>query len=172
MVDAAGDIYSGNLAFGVHQVGFSRHWKEEYEILSRDFEQLKRERESATGKPGVVHHSPVATILAAPAAKILPTGTAEPGKDLRVSAHVESQSGIKSVRLRYRHMTQTEDYQTAEMTRDSSSSDNFTGTIPGSFIDPKWDLMYFIETIGNNGGGRMYPDLEIEQPYVIVPVKR
>jgi len=172
MVEAAGDIYSDNLAFGVHQVGFSRHWKEEYELLSRDFEQLKRERETATGKPGAVHHSPVATILAAPAAKILPAGTAEPGKDLRVSAHVESQSGIKSVRLRYRHMTQTEDYQAAEMTRDSPSSDNFTGTIPGSFIDPKWDLMYFAETIGNNGGGRMYPDLETEQPYVIVSVKR
>ncbi len=67
---------------------------------------------------------------------------------------------MKSVRLRYRHMTQTEDYQTAEMSLDSASA-TITASIPASFIDKKWDLMYFIEAIGNNGGGRMYPDLEI-----------
>src|SRR5205085_9263295 len=55
MVDAAGDIYSDDLAFGVHQVGFSRHWKEEYGLLLRDFEQLTKERENAQSKPTVSH---------------------------------------------------------------------------------------------------------------------
>jgi hypothetical protein len=32
--------------------------------------------------------------------------------------------------------------------------------------------MYFIEAIGRNGAGRMYPGLEAGAPYVIVPVHR
>lgn len=48
----------------------------------------------------------------------------------------------------------------------------YTATIPAAFIDAKWDLMYCVEVVGNNGAGRMYPDLERETPYVIVPVKR
>ncbi|MFL6414663.1 MAG: hypothetical protein ACJ74Y_03205 [Bryobacteraceae bacterium] len=171
MVEAAGDIYSENLAFGVHQVGFSRHWKEEYGLLSHDFDQLKKERENATAKPEASHHSPLASVPKPPSAKVSAVGIAEPGHDFPVSARVEAQSGVKSVRLRYRHVTQTEDYQTAEMSLDPSSG-SYTGHIPAAFIDKKWDLMYFIEAIGKNGGGRMYPDLEVEQPYVIVSVQR
>jgi hypothetical protein len=48
----------------------------------------------------------------------------------------------------------------------------YTAAIPGTFIDPKWDLMYFVEVVGKNGAGRMYPDMERELPYVIVAVKR
>jgi hypothetical protein len=171
IVDGAGDIYSHNLAFGVHQVGFSRHWEEEYGLLSENFEQLTREREDAPAKPGSPHHVPLATIAPAPKAGLARTGSARPGQDFVVTAQVDSPYGVKSVRLRYRHMTQTEDYQTAEMSLDGSSG-RYKGHIPGSFIDKKWDLMYFVETIGNSGGGRMYPDLETEQPYVIVSVER
>jgi hypothetical protein len=106
-----------------------------------------------------------------PQAHILPSGVAEQGSDYVVSAKVKAASGVKSVRLRYRHLTQVEDYETADMTLDRKTG-AYVGRIPASFINPKWDLMYFIETMGNNGAGRMYPDLEVEEPFVIVPVKR
>jgi hypothetical protein len=32
--------------------------------------------------------------------------------------------------------------------------------------------MYFVEVIDARGTGRMFPDFETEQPYVVVPVKR
>ena len=48
----------------------------------------------------------------------------------------------------------------------------YSAAIPAAFVDPKWDLMYFVEVVGKNGAGRMYPDLERDTPYVIVPVKR
>ena len=57
IVSAAGDVYSENLAFGAHAVGFSRHWKEEYDLLSRNFEQLQAERQKAIAKPGASHFS-------------------------------------------------------------------------------------------------------------------
>lgn len=171
MVDAAGDVYSEDLAFGSHAVGFSRHWKEEYALLRRDFEHLTAERAKATGREGAPHHALLSGTPQPPVAELAPSGVADPGQDFVVSARVKSPSGVKSVRLRYRHLTQFEDYETAEMSLDSKTG-NYTGRIPASFIDAKWDLMYFIETIGGNGAGRMYPDLAVEEPFVIVPVKR
>jgi len=175
MVTAAGDVYNENLAFGAHAVGFSRHWKEEYALLNRDFEQLLAERAKAEGTPGARHVALSTAMPEPPAAQLLPAGMAEQGSDYVVSARVNASSsvkpGVKSVRLRYRHVTQVEDYETAEMALDPKTG-TYVGRIPASFIDPKWDLMYFVETIGNNGAGRMYPDLEIEEPFVIVPVKR
>ena len=79
---------------------------------------------------------------------------------------------MKSVRLRYRHLTQLEDYQTVDMAPDPGSTRTFTARIPAAFIDPRWDLMYFVEVMDANGRGRMYPDLDKETPYVVVSVRR
>jgi hypothetical protein len=160
IVSAAGDVYNDNLAFGAHAVGFSRHWKEEYGLLSRDFENLLSERQKASGKDGPTH-KPLPSAGAPPAVQLMPIN------NLRVSAKVTDPAGVKSVRLRYRHVTQIEDYQTAEMTRDPKTG-IYSAAIPASFVDPKWDLMYFVEAVNKNGAGRMYPDLEIETPYVVV----
>jgi hypothetical protein len=78
---------------------------------------------------------------------------------------------VKWVRLRYRHATQYEDYQTAEMTLDTTTG-NYTARIPSSFADPKWALMYFVEVVDKTGAGRMFPDLETETPYVVAVAKR
>ena len=163
MVDSAGDVYSKNLAFGVHAVGFSRHWEEEYALMARDFEKLLAERARAEGKSGSNHPVPVSVMPQPPVARLSSAKTAEPGRDFIVTAKVNA----KSVRLRYRHVTQVEDYRTAEMTFDPKTG-NYVGRIPGSFIDPKWDLMYFVETIGSDHAGRMYPDLDTDTPYVVV----
>ena len=48
----------------------------------------------------------------------------------------------------------------------------YFGAVPAAFIDPKWDLMFFVEVIDAKGTGRMFPDFEAEQPYVVAPVKR
>ncbi len=49
---------------------------------------------------------------------------------------------------------------------------SYWAMIPGSFITPQWDLMYFVESMAENGEGRMAPDWQQEMPYVIVPVTR
>jgi len=77
---------------------------------------------------------------------------------------------VKWIRLRYRHVTQYEDYQTAEMTLDAKTG-LYAGRIPASFVDAQWDLMYFVEAVGKDGAGRMYPDMETETPYVVVKVR-
>jgi len=265
LVEAAGDVYSERLAFGVQRTGFSRHWKEELEKLRAGLEQLEKERRGAPRSPDgsapPIAHTPVRRIApgeptviratAAPVggvreARVLvaandgdfkpvimrqvgpyryqaeipspaaegqlrylievvdaaggrvvfpPKGTAEPlvvavtsdrqppevrlerpaaakpGHDLRITARVTDPSGVRSVRLRYRRLTQREDYQTLEMTVDRVSG-LYEAKISGEFIVPRWDLMYFVEALDNKGNGRRYPDLETESPYVVVPLSR
>jgi hypothetical protein len=171
MVAAAGDIYNENLAFGAHAVGFSRHWKEEYQLLGRNFEQLLAERQKAVAKDASAHVSLRAASSEPPSVQLQPVSAANTGRDFEVQAKVTAPAGIKSLRLRYRHVSQFEDYQSADMAGDAKTG-VYTGRIPAAFIDPKWDLMYFIEAVDQKGAGRMYPDLEIETPYVVVMVKR
>ncbi len=175
IVESAGDVYADTLKFGVHRVGFSRHWKEELARLEEGLAELRKlpgreeldvavrrvllEREQqASAEPLISVHVDRALL-------------AKPGEDLLVATKVESELGVGSVRLRYRHLTQFEDYQTAEMTFDRARG-KYVGTIPGSFIVPQWDVMYFVEAMPKHGPGRKAPDFEIEMPYVIVPVER
>ena len=106
-----------------------------------------------------------------PVVRLERTAAARPGKDLLVRAAVEDPSGLRWVRLRYRHLTQFEDYQSVEMRRNPSTG-LYEATIPGRFIVPEWDLMYLVEAVDRKGNGRMYPDLEKEMPYVVVELER
>jgi hypothetical protein len=173
IVDAASTVYNDQLPFGAPGY-FPRHWKEELLQLQKDFERLAAARQTATAKPDVrstpVTLPPLTT--QPPLAGLSNSDVAGPGHDFEVSATITSGSNVKWVRLRYRHLTQFEDYRTAAMTPDPGSTRTFKGRIPASFIDPGWDLMYFVEVMDANGRGRMYPDLERETPYVVVRVRR
>ena len=97
--------------------------------------------------------------------------TARAGEPLRISARVSSAHGIATVRLRYRSVTQFDDYATLEM-QPSGEPGVYSATIPGSALDPKWDFMYFIEVVDRTGTGAIWPDLMKEAPYVIVKLRR
>src|ERR1035437_1510582 len=166
IVAPVGDVSSETLPFGAPAVGFSRHWKEEYQLLSRNFEQLQAERRTAVAKAGATHFALHEVGGAAPSARLLPVAP-----NLEIAARVTAPAGVKWVRLRYRHVTQYEDYQTAEMTLDARTG-NYSARIPAAFDNPKWDLMYFIEVVDRKGAGRMFPDLEVETPYVVLAGQR
>jgi hypothetical protein len=264
LVEAASDVYSKDLALGVHRVGFSRHWEEELQKLRNGLGKLEEVRQKAqprtNGKVPYIAHVPVrhhapgqmirlratvgaenqlAQVLAwfflggqwrsvdmkavgqgryeanvpspartdllkyyieardsqdrvgympaagqenpiavtitrneqPPVVEIRPVQAPKPGKSMDVKAKVMDPSGVKWVRLRYRHVTQFEDYQTAEMQYDPQTG-LWSATIPGEFVVPQWDLMYFIEAVDTQGNGRMYPDMDVEMPYVIVKLDR
>jgi hypothetical protein len=174
IVESAGDVYPETLKFGVHRVGFPWHWNEELAKLEEGLEKLRelpseetldqdvRERIARRMMSGPVRSFSI-NVARAPAAR--------PGQDVTVTATVQSESELEWVRLRYRHLTQFEDYETVEMKLDPATG-KYAGTIPGSFVVSKWDLMYFVEAVAKNGEGRTAPDLEQEMPYVIVPVER
>jgi hypothetical protein len=176
LVQAAGDVYSNNLAFGVHAVGFPRHWSEELIALWRGLAQLETERRDAHLDP----QNPRPRIAQVPARvgnmmgfkiALPPPPKAKAGEDLPITARAEAPTSLKSIRLRYRHLTQYEDYETEDMHLDPTTG-LYTARIPGAFIIPKWDLIYYIEAIAKDGNGHVYPDFDQETPYVIVTVRR
>jgi len=93
------------------------------------------------------------------------------GKPLTITAQVSDAAGVKWVRLRYRSVTQFQDYKTLEMTA-SGTGDQHKAIVPGQDIDEKWDFMYLIEIMDNNGNGAIYPDMETETPYIVVKLDR
>jgi hypothetical protein len=67
-------------------------------------------------------------------------------------------------------VNQKEDYETLAMTQ-KGNTDAYSASIPGAFITPQWDLMYYIEIVDGRGTGKIYPDLEQETPYVMQRVR-
>jgi len=92
-------------------------------------------------------------------------------KPLTITAEVRDPAGVKWVRLRYRSVTQHQDYRTLPM-RPTGRQDQYHATIPAQHIVPEWDFMYFFEVMDNQGNGKIYPDLEREAPYVVVELER
>ncbi len=92
-------------------------------------------------------------------------------KELKISARVNDSSGINKVSLRYRRVSQFEDYQSVQMVYNDTSG-IYEASIPALYFDGKYNVMYFVEAIDTKGNGRMYPDMEKETPYVIVQLNR
>jgi hypothetical protein len=107
--------------------------------------------------PPAVAHTPIAHAVAA--------------QPIRVTAHVTDPSGVKWVRLRYRAVSQYEDYKTLEMRR-GTASDEYEAVVPASDVTPRFDFMYFIEVMDNAGNGAIHPNLERDQPYIVVRLDR
>ncbi len=174
IIAAAGDVYAETLHFGVHRVGFSDHWKEELVLLEEGYAELQAMPRKAVLDAGTRQRL-LQQIQSPPARntsiQIERVPTATPGQDLLITATVEEDSPLESISLRYRHLTQFEDYQTVPMVWDAERN-GYTATIPADFIVPQWDLMYFIEAVDRQGQGCKLPDLEKELPYVIVTVLR
>jgi hypothetical protein len=139
-------------------------------MLEQDFTTLEAERAKVEAKPGR-KLAPRDPNLKPPMVSLVLPPAVVPGRDLRITARIAVPGEVKWIRLRYRHVTQYEDYQTAEMALDAKTG-LYTAAIPAAFVDPKWDFMYFVEVVGENGAARMYPDLERDMPYVMVAVKR
>lgn len=174
IIAAAGDVYPETLRFGVHRVGFSRHWKEELAELEEGYEALRelpcKARLDAATRNRLLQRirPPAAPPLSIRLATAAP---ATPGEDKVVTAMVEGSPELEWIRLRYRHLTQFEDYRSVDMAWDPEL-EAYRAAIPGDFIVPRWDVMYFVEAVDEHGRGSKAPDLEEEMPYVIVPVKR
>jgi hypothetical protein len=174
IVEAAGDRYTFDLAMGACAVNLCGHWRDELATLETGFSQLEGERRavvSSDGPPPGVASRPPSNDSAPPVVVHAPIESAPAGQPITVVAHVTDPSGVQSVRLRYRHVTQFEDYETLEM-HSSGRSGDYTATVPAEAVSDKWDFMYFIEALDKAGNGTMWPDLSKETPYVIVKVGR
>src|SRR5262249_7102619 len=155
---------------GARRFDLSGHWRDELAKLEQGFSELEQERGGADRsqpprKP--VPRAAVSTDREPPKVLCERIPRALPLQPLRVVANVTDASGVAVARLRYRHVTQFEDYETLEM-QPLGEPGKYGAMVPGDFMVPQWDFMYFIEAIDKAGNGVMWPDLATEMPYVIV----
>jgi hypothetical protein len=92
-------------------------------------------------------------------------------KPLTVTVTVTDPSGVKWVCLRYRSVTQFEDYKSLQMVQ-TDTKGRYSATVPGEDLVSKYDFMYLIEVMDNKGNGKIYPDLEKQAPYIVVKLQR
>ena len=183
LIEAAGDFYSPTLNFGVtgstYPDGMTRnlrgHWRDELLILEEGMANLIKLRTSLKTENAVkapeyrVASNPTNAALFQAKLDIVESHPVHSA--LKIQVKVTGEHGIRSVRLRYRPMNQMFEYSTLRM-NPSNDEDIYEATIPVQDINPRFDLMYFIEVIDNNGNGMMYPDFELQAPYVIVKLDR
>ena len=138
----------------------------------------------SAGAPAAARSVVVTNDDAAPLVKHTPLITAPASRPLRVTAEVTDPSGVKSVRLRYRSVTQYEDYKTLDMRPvpserrtgrvdgPAASANEYEATVPAADVLSRYDFMYFIEVLDRAGNGAIYPNLDTQQPYIIVRLER
>lgn len=176
LVEAAGDFYAPDLMMGVRGADLCGHWKDELAALERGLAALEKRRHEADAATPVriaPRFPPVAATEDALAPEVIHkrVTTAAVGQPLAITAVVRDPGGVKWVRLRYRNVSQHEDYHTLPMSP-SPDGDRYQATIPAGEIGPAWDLMYFLEVMDRNGNGRIHPDLDRQTPYFIVNLQR
>jgi len=176
IVKAAGDFYTDDLMMGVRGAGLCGHWKDELLALEKGLRKLEDQRRGLNPSAGF-SPAPRYSIAVGPGDHQPPTAILQSitkaalGKPLTIGAEVRDRSGIKWVHLRYRSVNQRLEYQTLPMLP-TGRKNRFQAIIPAEQIDPKWDLMYFIEVMDTQGNGKIYPDFNKETPYTIVKLAR
>ena len=89
---------------------------------------------------------------------------------MHIAALVQDPSGVKWVHLRYRGVSEHQDFKLLNMLP-TGKENEYAATVPGEEIDPHFDFMYLFEVMDNAGNGKIYPDLARETPYVVVDVE-
>jgi hypothetical protein len=173
LVAAAGDHYAFDLAMGARGYHLSGHWRDELPVLETNLKKLEEQSRSLEDDEiSETAWSPAdGGDRTPPMVEASRITTAPVGAAIRVVVRATDPSGVRSLRLRYRHVTQYEDYIALDL-QPTGRPDEFAATIPGEFVVAKWDVMYFVEAIDGAGNGTMWPDFRREAPYVFVHLQR
>jgi len=179
LVESAGDVYSKTLNFGVASNRFGGvthsmrgHWADELNSLEANLANLEKQRDEFKPK-GNTMAAPEYQVAARSDNSVLfdvnleIIESASVNKALTIKAKVTGVHGIKWVRLRYRPMNQMFEYATLRMAP-TAEKDIYEAIIPVQDINPRFNLMYFMEVMDNNGNGKIYPDMNTQTPYVVV----
>ena len=102
----------------------------------------------AVPRPAITHEVPAAV---------------EAGQPLSVQVQISPGRDVSSVGLHYRPVNQLAKFKTIE-----NAAGRTSFTIPAEDVSPKWDLMYYLEVLNNEGSGWFQPDPHVTTPYYLV----
>lgn len=176
IVASAGDVYTDDLMMGVRGADLCGHWKDELVSLEKgltDLEQKRADFKTDDNDKKAPHYKVASRSDWVNLFKIThqPVTSSPVGQPIKVSVKVTNEVGVKWVNLSYRSINQDVEYQTMPMLP-TGEKDIFQTIVPAELINPKFDFMYFIKVMDNDGHGIIYPDLNKETPYIIVKLIR
>ena len=93
-------------------------------------------------------------------------GRIKAGQELALSLTVSPEPA--AVLLHYSRANQYDGLETVDMGR---QGDSFAASVPGEYILPTRDLLYYFEILNNDGFGVIYPDFRVETPYYVAEVE-
>ena len=181
LVDTASDVYTDDLMMGRPEAGLSGHWRDELDALRQGVDRLRQHQ--ADSQPGssettdpvggrdAAMRVAVTEDTDAPTVTHTPITCIEARQPLVVTAKISDPSGIKWARVRYRNVTQYQDFRTVDMAP-ADQPDVYKALIPVEHLDPAFDIMYSIEVMDHAENGTIYPDLLQETPYIVVHLDR
>ncbi len=151
------------------------HWLDRLPAIDADIAEMAKRLESLQNAPpqSAQVHSAIQEVLGRPQRHPAPchhTPPAQfvPGEPLPLLLSVARTRTPVSVRLYYRHVNQSERYQTAEL--ETHGREHHTA-IPASYTGPDYPLQYYFELREGPGKAWLYPGFAPDlanQPYFVV----
>jgi hypothetical protein len=169
----ASGVYVKDLTFGRDRY-LRGHWADRLPAMEVDRAEMRKAKPAAVPAGGGGNGSGEAAALLAALSAVpapRPRGQHTPPARFRRGQPLPlelSAGGVTSARLRYRHVNQSEEYRTAEMSADGG---RFRSEIPGDYTDSRYPLLYFFELRDGSGRAWLYPGFEADlsnQPYFVV----
>jgi hypothetical protein len=97
-----------------------------------------------------------------------PPETFRRGKPVHLAFTIDLGSRISSVKLFYRHVSQAERYQTANL---EAHDNRLLAQIPAGYTDSPFPLQYYLELRSSPGDAWLYPGFDAQltnQPYFVL----
>jgi hypothetical protein len=171
LANRAKGVYVSDLTVG-ERPQLRGHWLDRLPAMDADIAAVEKKLEQA--KPGQPEGRAAAAIqeaLGRPgrarlACRHRPPQLFRPGQPLEIEISLEKKPA--AVRLHYRHVTQAERYQTAEM---DSSGGAWRAAIPAGYLASPYPLQYYFEIEHGPEAASLYPGLGPDltnQPYFVV----
>jgi len=176
------DVYRPDITFGLdaHMRG---HWQDRLPAIDQDIADMERQLAQPSIPPNVRRSSSHDSLAKAARAafgksdrspvplKHAPPANFQRGQPLKITLTTSASSAAPhslSVQLLYRHVTQAEEFHTAEML---SQAGTFQAVIPADYTDSPFPLQYHFELRDRNGRAWLDPGLGPrlnQQPYHVV----
>ncbi|MDB5085942.1 MAG: hypothetical protein JWN30_2828 [Bacilli bacterium] len=164
-------IYSEDITFG-YKPYMRGHWADRLPAIAEDLaamEQIyEKVRSSAGKKPSSSSSYLFKTRKDQPDCVHIPPDSFRKGQSIELQVSLPEDRSDLQVAVHYRHVNQVESYCTAPMNKNTRF---YTATIPGSYTDSSYPLVYFFELKDDRGHAWLFPGLAEDlsnQPYFLL----
>jgi hypothetical protein len=181
LADCAKDVYMKNVSYGQEKF-LSGHWLDRIPAIDEDIARMEKLLVGTGGDPLKPGADPQKIRQAVQEAlgrierpsiscRHVPARTFSPGQPLGIELGVDKAGPEKRpviVRLFYRHVDQSERYETVEM---AVAGDRFTAVIPADYTNSPFPLQYYFEVRTEPKAVCLHPGLGSDragQPYFVV----